>query len=169
MLVSEFVNTMVFGILMGENRNDVTFESMYDKYDTTIFFLPRIVCKDGFSISIQVHNGNYCASENGTRTFGLDWKLVEWGFPSEDIDAKKYNAESLPTTKSVGAYVEIGLIDELCEQHGGMDLQQTLRGAYPKPTMKSVDTCGEITVDGIDRENHGEVYSRSEHPTDVLK
>lgn len=159
MLVSEFVNTMVFGILMGENRKDVTLESMSEKYDSTIFFLPRIVCKDGFSISVQVHNGNYCESENGTRAFGLDWKLVEWGFPSEDIDAKKYNAELYntdDTTKTIGAYVEIGLIDGLCEEHGGMDLQQTLRGAYTKPTMKSVDTCGEM-------------YSRSEHPTDVLK
>lgn len=132
MLVSEFVNTMVFGILMGENRKDVTLESMSDKYDNTIFFLPRIYCKDGFNISVQVHNGNYCASENGTRTFGLDWKLVEWGFPSSPIDFEKYNAEDTDTMRSVGGYVEIGLIDRLCEEHGGMDLQQTLRGCLPK-------------------------------------
>jgi hypothetical protein len=135
MLVSEFVNTMVFGILMGEKREEVTLESMSEKYDNRIFFLPRIVCKDGFSISVQVHNGNYCESENGTRTFGLDWRLVEWGYPSEGIDAKKYNAELYgtdDTTKSIGAYVEIGLMDELCEEHGGMDLQQTLRGCLPK-------------------------------------
>ena len=111
MLVSEFVNTIVFGMLKGTESRCTQMSNIYqDKY----FFVPRIYCKDGFNISIQVNQGNYCASENGTRTFGLDWKLVEWGFPSSHIDGKKYNAESSPTTESVGGYVEIGLIDELC-------------------------------------------------------
>ena len=105
---------------------------MSNVYDNEFFFLPRIYCKDGFNISIQVHQGNYCASENGTRTFGLDWKLVEWGFPSEYIDGKKYKAESSPTTESVGGYVEIELMDELCEEHGGIDLAKTLQEEFNK-------------------------------------
>ena len=79
-----------------------------------------------------MHQGNYCASENGTRTFGLDWKLVEWGFPSEPIGGKKYKAESVPTTESVGGYVEIELMDELCEEHGGIDLAKTLQEEFNK-------------------------------------
>lgn len=129
MLASEFVNTMVFGMLKGTERECT---QMSNVYDNKMFFIPRIYCKDGFNISIQVHNGNYCGSENGTRTFGLDWKLVEWGFPSEHIDGKKYNAESSPTTNSVGGYVEVGLIDELCEKHGGIDLAKTLQEEFNK-------------------------------------
>jgi hypothetical protein len=135
MLASEFVNTMAFGMLKGVAERCTQMSNVYEK---NFFFIPRIYCKDGFNISIQVHGGNYCASENGTRTFGLDWKLVEWGFPSEQIDAKKYHAEGYPydtnvdTTQSVGGYVEIGLIDELCEEHGGIDLSKTLQEEFSK-------------------------------------
>lgn len=128
MLASEFINTMVYGILNGGNGN---LQGMEQKYNRNFFFLPRIYCKDGFNISVQVNNGNYCASENGYRTFGLNWKLVEWGFPSQEIDGEKFNAEEKDnTTESVGS-VEIALIDELCEQHNGIDLSATLsNGVY---------------------------------------
>ena len=129
MLASEFVNTMAFGMLKGTERGCT---QMSNVYSNNFFFLPRIYCKDGFNISIQVHASNYCASENGTRTFGLDWKLVEWGFPSSEIDAQKYNSEDTDTMKSVGGYVEIGLIDELCEEHGGIDLAKTLQEEFNK-------------------------------------
>lgn len=137
MLASEFVNTMVFGMLKGMERECTQMSNIYHK---KFFFLPRIYCKDGFNISVQVHQGNYCASENGTRTFGLDWKLVEWGFPSEHIDGEKYNAESSPTTESVGGYVEVGLIDELCEEHGGVDLAKTLQEEYASKQREKKST-----------------------------
>lgn len=128
MLASEFINTMVYGILNGGNGN---LQGMEQKYNRNFFFLPRIYCKDGFNISVQVHHGNYCASENGYRTFGLNWERVEWGFPSQEIDGEKFNAEEKDnTTESVGS-VEIALIDELCEQHNGIDLSATLsNGVY---------------------------------------
>lgn len=130
MLASEFINTMVFGMLKGMNKY-ATKEDMQATYDKSFFYLPRVYCKDGFNISIQVNNGNYCVSENGVRTFGLNWIDVEWGFPSQDIDGVKYNAESEDTTDSVGGYVDVKLIDELCEEHGGIDLQATLtNGMY---------------------------------------
>lgn len=130
MLASEFVNTITFGMLKG-TENECT--QMSNVYRNKFFFIPRIYCNDGFNISIQVHQGNYCGSENGTRTFGLDWKLVEWGFPSSEIDAQKYNAEDEgDTTNSVGGYVEISLIDELCEEHGGIDLAKTLQEEFNK-------------------------------------
>lgn len=132
MKVTEFINTMAFGILMGVCNYDDTTESMIEKYQDNYFFLPRLVCADGFSISIQVNHNNYCASENGTREFGIDWKKVEWGFPSEQIDPVKYNAEAYAwdencdTRTTVGAYVSVELIEELVNEHGGLDLQKTL-------------------------------------------
>ena len=136
MTLQEFVNTMAFGMLMANNNEcKCTKMGMENAYTSTHFLLPRIHCKDGFNISIQVNKGNYCASENGVRTFGTDWKLVEWGFPSEQIDAEKYHAEEnfyeeeIDTTQTVGGYVEIELMDTLLQEHGGIDLQATLTKA----------------------------------------
>ena len=136
MTLQEFVNTMAFGILIGNlNGCKRTQMSMEETYKSTYFVLPRIHCKDGFSISIQVNYGNNCASENGPYTFGTNWELVEWGFPSEHIDAKKYNAENyleeeeIDTTQTVGGYVEIELMDKLLQEHGGIDLQATLKNS----------------------------------------
>jgi hypothetical protein len=128
MTLSEFINTMTFGMLKGcLGYNKCTQMSMQEVYDTQHFLLPRVFCADGFNISVQVNHCNYCASENGTRSFGLYWKLVEWGFPSEGIDAKKFNAEDTTTTNSVGGYVEIELMEELINKHGGIDLMKTLQ------------------------------------------
>ena len=136
MTLQEFVNTMAFGMLMANNNEcKRTKMGMENAYMSTHFLLPRIHCKDGFNISIQVNKGNYCASENGVRTFGTNWELVEWGFPSEQIDGEKYNAEEIfyeekiDTTQSVGGYVEIELMDALLQEHGGIDLQATLTKA----------------------------------------
>lgn len=97
-----------------------------NNYKHEHFIIPRVVCADGFSISIQVNKSNYCGSENGYREFGRTWTLVEWGFPSEEIDGEKYNAEGLvePTTDSVGS-IEIEVIEELLDEHGGIDLYKT--------------------------------------------
>lgn len=135
MTAQEFINVAAFFSVRGD-KPKCTLSSMREKYDYDNFRLPRIVCKDGFSISIQVNNCSYCASENGVREFGTNWKLVEWGYPSRKIDPKKYKCEdylgdkddvsSINTKNSVGGYVEIELINSLCEEHGGVDVQETL-------------------------------------------
>jgi len=96
-------------------------------YNRNFFLIPRVFCKDGFSISIQCSDGSYCASELGVRTYGSDWVKAEWGFPSEAIDGKKYNAEQEDnTTETVGGYVDTDLLQELLDEHGGLDLEQTI-------------------------------------------
>lgn len=117
MKTNDFINAMLS--MLGINGQN---------YQFNYFHLPRIYCKDGFSISVQVNEGSYSGSENGYRKFGNEWKLVEWGFPSEAIDSVKYNSESEDTIGSVGS-VEIELIDELLESHGGIDILATLSNA----------------------------------------
>ena len=34
-------------------------------YDNTYFWCPPIYAKDGFNVSLQLNNANYCSSENG--------------------------------------------------------------------------------------------------------
>lgn len=131
MSVKEFVNTSMVIMVQSQIKStftNPTMEKMEEVYNNFLPTLPRVYAKDGFNISIQCRNGNYCASENGTRTFGFEWKLVEWGFPSEPIDGKKYNAEDEDdTTNTVGAYVLIEDIESLIEEHGGFDLETTLK------------------------------------------
>lgn len=123
MKTNDFINAIIS--MLGINS---------ENYQFNYFHLPRIYCKDGFNISIQVNEGSYCGSENGYRVFGTQWKTVEWGFPSENIDSKLYHAEGgwddevVDTTNSVGS-VEIEKIDSLLEEHEGIDILATLSNA----------------------------------------
>ena len=120
MKTNDFINAILK--MLGINEHN---------YQFNYFHLPRIFCKDGFNISIQVNSGNYCGSENGYRQFGSEWKLVEWGFPSAPIDSKEYDAEcytDAETVNSVGS-VETEKIDKLLESHDGIDILATLGNA----------------------------------------
>lgn len=130
MLVSEFIDAFVYGSMKGE-LSKPSLRTLMKNYERKVFFIPRILCRDGFSISLVANRYGYCGSENGLRTFGLHWELLEWGFPSEEIDAKKFNSEKNQTIDSIGGYVDVELIDELCEQHGGFDLKATLANDHP--------------------------------------
>ena len=113
-------------------------------YDNQMFYCPSIHCKDGFNVSLQIHYGNYCSSENGYRTMGVDWKELEFGFPSmNEKDMWKHSemwgssnwddeGEEIPfeetgfdVTGSVGR-IPIEEMQAICEKHGGIDWDVTL-------------------------------------------
>lgn len=123
MTLTEYVNTMAFGIIygLGGNAIECTQMSMEKTYNSKHFYLPRIYCKDGFSISIQIDKGHYSGSENGIHTFGIDWKRVEWGYPSQPVNI---NGTTLVEDCD---YAPIELMEEVIEEHGGIDLQTTLQ------------------------------------------
>lgn len=118
MKTNDFINAIISMLGVSESN-----------YPSNFFHLPRIYCADGFNISVQVNDGNYCGSENGYRKFGKEWKLVEWGFPSQAIDPKLFSAEDEETTNSVGC-IEIEKIDALFTLHDGIDLVKTLSNAH---------------------------------------
>lgn len=121
MKTNDYINAIIK--MMGINENN---------YPHNYFHLPRIYCADGFNISVQVNEGSYCGSENGYRKFGSEWKMVEWGFPSQAIDNMEYSAECITdeeTVNSVGC-VEIEKIDMLLESHDGIDILATLSNAH---------------------------------------
>ncbi len=113
-------------------------------YDNQYFHCPKIYCKDGFNVSLQISNGNYCSSENGYREMGVDWKEVEFGFPSmNEKDMWKYsemygscswddNDNEIPfdetgfdVTETVGN-IPISVMQSVCEKHGGIDWDKTI-------------------------------------------
>jgi len=104
-------------------------------YKTCLFYCPRVYAKDGFNVSLQIHNGNYCESENGYRKLGKEWIKVEFGFPSEnEILMHPYsemygyddNYEELEDKTAFNVMGTVGSIpvsvmEEVFEKHGGID------------------------------------------------
>lgn len=113
-------------------------------YDTQLFYCPRVYAKDGFNISLQINNGNYCSSENGYRKLGHTMQEVEFGFPSEDDSMLHKHTEDwnwggydddgnqLPfdasTFTSVGKVgsIPVTVLEEMFEKRGGIDWEKTI-------------------------------------------
>ena len=105
---------------------------------------PRIVCQDGYSLSVQasenhycqprytqwqnedgwqVINGNYWLSSDAPRTFETDhftpYESVELGFPSEPDELINDFAEGEEYTNTVYGHVPVDIVEKLIEKHGG--------------------------------------------------
>lgn len=125
MSVTEFVNTVAYVNVL-DTRLNLGYSSFEEAYAFDSFRIPRLYCADGFSICVSVNCDAECASENGEQEFGFEYSRVEWFFPSKAIDAKKYNADN-PDTKRAFGYVDIKIIEELCNEHGGLDYLRTIK------------------------------------------
>ena len=100
-----------------------------NNYDSNRYFFPtpRLFCKDGFTISIQGHIGNYCSTENGYRKLGKYYKTLEWGFPSEHEELLVNDAEQEDdVTETVGSST-VELLQEVLDKHGGIDYAKTVQ------------------------------------------
>jgi hypothetical protein len=95
-------------------------------YDNTYFYCPRVWAKDGFSISLQVHSTNYCASEKGYRKLGHTMKSVEFGFPSEHDELLVPYAEDFENITETVGNIPVSVLEELFEKHGGIDWEKTI-------------------------------------------
>lgn len=75
-----------------------------------------VVCKDGFTISVQASGSHYCAPRSSVGP----WVMVECGFPSGDVptlSAWKDGGES--DTGSVFGWVPVEVVEALIDSHGG--------------------------------------------------
>lgn len=79
---------------------------------------PRVMCKDGFSISIQANRNAYCAPR--ANDF-VEYEKVELGFPSEIDELIEDYSEEPGSTDTVYGYVPVELVEQLLEKHGGID------------------------------------------------
>jgi len=80
--------------------------------------IPRIVCKDGFSMSVQASKFNYASPR---RDNAWPYYEVEVGFPSEVEPELLYKAEDIENpTDTVYGWVPVELIEKIVEKHGGL-------------------------------------------------
>ena len=84
----------------------------------------KVVCADGFSMSVQAHNGAYCTPrENGAHVY----TEVEVGFPNrEESMLMDYAEEKGNPTGTVYAYVPVQVVTNVIAKHGG-----TIEGEVP--------------------------------------
>ena len=77
---------------------------------------PRIVCADGFSMSVQAGEAIYCTPRNSDGP----WTAVEVGFPSAKADLlMPYAEEPDKPTDTVYGYVPVSVVAQVIIDHGG--------------------------------------------------
>jgi len=78
----------------------------------------RVVCVDGFSMSVQANYGAYCEPrEDGA----AEYSEVEVGFPSAvEPDLMNWVEDVDRPTETVYAYVPSNIVRSVIEKHGGM-------------------------------------------------
>ena len=89
-----------------------------------IAFFKRAVCADGFSMSVQAHDGSYCHPRRGGAEI---YESVEVGFPSAPEPLLMEWAESPDEpTETVYGWVPVDVVRRVIEKHGGL-----IRGEVP--------------------------------------
>ena len=83
----------------------------------------KIVCKDGFTMSVQASEHHYCTP----RVNGLDaYEEVEVGFPSMKEELlMEYAEDPSNPTDTVYGYVPVEIVDEIIKKHGIDDANMT--------------------------------------------
>lgn len=84
----------------------------------------RVFCSDGFSISIQGSNVTYCQPQENRG----DYTHLELGFPeSAEPLISDWAEDKNDLTGTVYPFVPIGIIEEVIQKHGGIDLYRTFQ------------------------------------------
>ena len=93
--------------------------------------LPKIVCADGFEMSVQVGFSLYSTPKKIAKRYSA----VEIGFPSEHEPLIEEYAETFykedgedvtDYTDTVYPYVPVKIVDKVLKKHGGIDIIETL-------------------------------------------
>ena len=93
----------------------------------------RVICADGFEMSIQAHFGAYCSPriDNAEK-----YTSVEIGFPSKRepmlID---FADEPSHPTETVYGYVPVQIVTNVIAKHGGIVEGEVPRGVAPIPAL----------------------------------
>ena len=100
---------------------------------------PRIICADGFSMSVQASESHYCSPlttySSDDFVNGIPYGFVEIGFPSahEDSLQSYIDGDTEPDgtrtmqMNSVFAYVPLVIVTDIVHAHGDIDYVKTVR------------------------------------------
>jgi hypothetical protein len=97
----------------------------------------RVVCADGFEMSVQAHRGAYCSprADNAEK-----YTSVEIGFPSEkESMLMEYCDEPSTPLDTVYGYVPVQTVTNVLAKHGGIVDGEVPRGVAPIPAKFTAD------------------------------
>ena len=101
------------------------------KHMLTSTRLPKIICSDGFEMSVQVGSSLYSTPKKVAKRYSA----VEIGFPSEHEPLIEEYAETFykedgedvtDYTDTVYPYVPVKIVNKVLKKHGGIDIIETL-------------------------------------------
>ena len=101
------------------------------KHMLTSTRLPKIICSDGFEMSVQVGSSLYSTPKKVAKRYSA----VEIGFPSEHEPLIEEYAETFykddgedvtDYTDTVYPFVPVKIVDKVLKKHGGIDIIKTL-------------------------------------------
>ena len=120
-------------------KNNLKVKVLYEGEDSlmkhmmTSTRLPKIVCVDGFEMSVQVGHSLYSTPKKVAKRYSE----VEIGFPSEREPLIEEYVElgifdtaqgrGVDYTDTVYPYVPVKIVNKVLKKHGGIDLTETLR------------------------------------------
>ena len=93
----------------------------------------RVICADGFSMSVQAHQAAYCSPrmDNAEK-----YTSVEIGFPSErEPMIMEYCDEPGAPLDTVYGYVPVQTVTNVIAKHGGIVDGNVPRGVAPIPAL----------------------------------
>lgn len=94
-----------------------------DRFNTQ--FRPRIICNDGFSMSVQASQYAYCMPR---KTNNDSYTEMEIGFPDKiDELIWEYAEDKSNPTETVYGYVPIEVINAVIEKHKGINVELTFK------------------------------------------
>ena len=97
----------------------------------------QVVCADGFTMSVQAHQGAYCTPRmSGARKY----THVEVGFPSEREDLLiQWAEEPDKPTQTVYGWVPVQTVTNVLVKHGGIVDGEVPLGVAPIPANFTAD------------------------------
>jgi hypothetical protein len=86
--------------------------------DLTSSYTPHVICKDGFTMSVQAGQSLYSTPRDDAKRY----KEVEVGYPSEEeLMIKKYAEDNENLCDTVYGFVPTKIVDIIIKKHGGID------------------------------------------------
>ena len=94
----------------------------------------KIVCKDGFTMSVQANEGAYCSPRINEAD---KYDQVEIGYPSQHEELIiEWAEDKHQPTDTVYGYVPIHVVNSVIAKHGGMVSGEVPNGVAPlKPVQ----------------------------------
>jgi hypothetical protein len=113
---------------------------------------PRIICADGFSMSVQASQYGYCSPREDRGP----WYKAEVGFPSaKEESLMEYCEDSEKPTETVYGYVPVEIIEKIVDSHGGIALANGI-GVVPSKSGPCVDKQGNSLIEAGDEVENNE-------------